>query len=134
MPVSTALKATKRAWVRSAISRASVVLPVPGRSPEDQRLQHVALDRLAQRRARREHGLLADDLVEGARAHPLGQRRIRAGRGAGGGGVVVEEAWAGHDAMMPECHALENNHVAEGAMAAKARWNVMCHRPSAEFD
>ena len=46
-----------------------------GRSPEDDRLQQVALDRVAQRRARAEQLLLADELVERARPHPLGERR-----------------------------------------------------------
>ena len=45
-----------------------------GRPPEDDRLQQVALDRLAQRLAGREQILLADELIEGARPHPLGQR------------------------------------------------------------
>jgi hypothetical protein len=59
------------------------------RSPEDQRLQDVSLDEIAQRGARAKHRVLADDLVEGARPHPLGQGRVRIGRR--GGGVVVEE-------------------------------------------
>ena len=75
-----------------------VVLPVPGGPQKIERLQHVALDRLAQGSPRREDGLLSDDLVEGPGPHPLGQRRIRAGGGRGGGGVVVEEAGASHDA------------------------------------
>ena len=51
-----------------------------GRSPEDDRLQQVALDRFAQRLAGREDVVLADDLVERARAHALGERRSRRGR------------------------------------------------------
>ena len=47
------------------------------RAPEDDRLQQVALDRLAQRLARAEQLLLADELVERARPHPLGERRAR---------------------------------------------------------
>ena len=50
------------------------------RSPEDDRLQQVALDGLAQRPARREQILLADELVERARPHPLGERRVCRGR------------------------------------------------------
>ena len=46
------------------------------RSPQDDRLQPIALDGLAQRPARREHILLADELVERRRAHPLGERCV----------------------------------------------------------
>ena len=52
-----------------------------GRAPEDDRLQEVALDRLAQRLPGREQFLLADELVERARPHPLGERRRRRGAG-----------------------------------------------------
>ena len=48
-----------------------------GRAPENDRLQEIALDGFAQRLAGREQLLLADELVERARAHPLGQRRRR---------------------------------------------------------
>ena len=48
------------------------------RAPEDDRLQQVALDGLAQRLARRQQVLLADELVEGPRAHPLGERHAAA--------------------------------------------------------
>ena len=55
-----------------------------GRPPQDDRLQQVALDRLAERLAGREELFLADELVEGARPHPLGQRRrTPAARGNG---------------------------------------------------
>ena len=68
MPDSTAENATNSARVRSAIRRASVVLPVPGRPPQDDRLQQVALDHFAQRPSRRDEVILADDLVERPRA------------------------------------------------------------------
>ena len=45
------------------------------RPPEDQRLQEVALDRLAQRLAGGENLLLSDHVVEGARTHSLGEWR-----------------------------------------------------------
>jgi hypothetical protein len=51
-----------------------------GRAPEDDRLQKVALDRFAQRLPGRKELLLADELVEGPRPHPLGERR-RSGNG-----------------------------------------------------
>jgi hypothetical protein len=45
-----------------------------GRTPEDDRLQHVALDGEAQRRAGRQDVFLADDVVERAGTHALGER------------------------------------------------------------
>ena len=54
------------------------------RSPEDDRLQQVALDRLAQRLAWREDVVLPDDLVERARAHAFGERRAGAAVGQAG--------------------------------------------------
>ena len=47
-----------------------------GRPPEDQRAQLVLLDRAAQRPAGPEDLLLAEDLVERARAHALGERCV----------------------------------------------------------
>ena len=47
----------------------------PRRSPEDDRLQEVALDRLAQGHAGREDVLLTDHLVERPRPHSFGERR-----------------------------------------------------------
>ena len=66
-----------------------VVLPVPGRAPEDHRPQRVGLDQRAQRRARREQVVLADDLVEGPRPEPERQRRLRRQPGGSGGGEQV---------------------------------------------
>ena len=45
------------------------------RAPEDDRAGIVALDLQPQRLAGPEHVLLADELVERARAHAVGQRR-----------------------------------------------------------
>ena len=59
------------------------------RSPQDDRLQQVAIDHLAQRPAGRDHIVLADDLVERARTHALGQRH---GLGVDGRRRVVEQA------------------------------------------
>ena len=53
-----------------------------GRSPENDRLQPIALDGASQRTALAEEILLADELVEGLRPHPFGERR--GGRGGGG--------------------------------------------------
>jgi hypothetical protein len=47
------------------------------RPPEDDGLQPIPVDRLAERPAGSEDLLLAHDLVEGAWAHPLGQRAAR---------------------------------------------------------
>ena len=79
MPESTALNETNRALVVSAMMRASVVLPVPG-GPH--RMMDCSRSRSIASRSGlpgREQLLLADELVEGARPHPLGQRcrRVR---------------------------------------------------------
>ena len=75
MPASTALKATKCACVVAASMRARVVLPVPG---GPQRM----IDCSASRSMASRSGLpgatrccLADELVQRARAHAVGQRR-----------------------------------------------------------
>ena len=44
------------------------------RPPEDQRMQLTAFERLAQRLARAEHLFLADEFIERARPHAIGQR------------------------------------------------------------
>jgi hypothetical protein len=44
------------------------------RAPEDDRLEQIPLDHLAQRSAGTDDLVLSDDLVQGARAHALGQR------------------------------------------------------------
>ena len=78
MPASTALKATKCACVVSAMRRASVVLPVPG---GPQRMIDCSRSRSIASRSGlpgREQVLLADELVERARPHPLGERRAAA--------------------------------------------------------
>jgi hypothetical protein len=51
-----------------------------GRTPQDDRLEQVALDRLAEWLAGREQFVLADELVERPRPHTLGQRRRSARR------------------------------------------------------
>ncbi len=56
-----------------------------GRAPEDDRLQQVALDRHAQRAARRRGALLPDEFVERAGTHALGQRDLHVGRRLGTG-------------------------------------------------
>ena len=50
-----------------------VVFPEPGGSPEDAGWEAAALDEAAQRGTRSEDGVLADDLVEGPRPHPVGE-------------------------------------------------------------
>ena len=52
-------------------------LAAAGRTMQDHRMGMPLLDRPAQRRSRRQHPLLADQLVEGARPHAGGQRSIR---------------------------------------------------------
>ena len=74
-PAATAETSTKWRLVWPETIEAIVVLPVPGRSPQQQRHRLVALDQPPQRRPGREQVLLADELVEVARAHPHRQRR-----------------------------------------------------------
>ena len=71
--------------------RASDVLPGAGRAVEDQREERVGLDRAAQPRALARRLLLADELVERARAHARGKRRDRS---AVARGAIVEEGRA----------------------------------------
>ena len=75
IPESTALNATNRACVAVAISRASVVLPVPG---GPQRMIDCSRSCSIAARSGRPgpiERLLADELVQRARPHALGQRR-----------------------------------------------------------
>ena len=89
-PAVTAESSTKRRSAAVATRWASVVLPVPGRPPEDRRQRSRgpagALDEPAQRAAGAQHLGLAPDLVEGAGPHPDGERgdagRRRAARRA----------------------------------------------------
>ena len=60
-------------------------------APEDDRLQQVALDRHAQRPARREQVLLPDQFVEAARPHAVGEGRPHAASSWAGRGLVVEQ-------------------------------------------
>ena len=78
MPDSTALNEMKWARVTFAIRRASVVLPVPG---GPQRMIDCRRSCSIARRSGRpgaDERLLADELVQGPRPHPLRER----GRGA----------------------------------------------------
>ena len=50
-----------------------------GRSPEDNRLQEVPLDRHPERTVRREQGILADEFLERPGPHAVRQRRLEAG-------------------------------------------------------
>ena len=98
MPASTALNETKLASVRSAMTRASVVLPVPG---GPQRISDCSVScsiAQSQRRAGVEQRLLPDDVVERPGAHALGQRGGRRSRPCGVG-RVVEEARGVHGAL-----------------------------------
>ena len=54
-----------------------------GRSPEDERAEIVALDLDAERLAGGDEVLLADELVEGARTHAVGERASAIGGGVG---------------------------------------------------
>ncbi len=93
-PADSADIATKRRSAAAATRCAMVVLPVPGGPHRMIETIVAAVDQLPQRRARGEQVLLPDQFVQGRRAHPDGQRRIRPGRhevgtglGRGVGGV-----------------------------------------------
>ena len=76
----------------SASSRAIVVLPTPGRAPEDDRAEVPLGEHRAERAVGAEQVVLADDLLEPARAQPVGERPRRLGRRRGAvGRARVEE-------------------------------------------
>ena len=97
MPENTADKAMNSHWNCVAIIRASVVLPTPGRPPQDHRMRLPGLERQAQRLARPEQMLLADHLIGRLRAQLLGQW----------GGSV--NAGVGKEITQNQLHAPENN-------------------------
>ena len=70
----TAESEMKWAPIASASRRARLVLPVPGRAPQQDRRQVAAGDAAAQRSALADEVRLPDELLEVARAHPRGQR------------------------------------------------------------
>ena len=74
MPACTADSAMKRASERSAISRASVVLPVPGGPHRINECGWPAAIACVQRLARGQQMGLADELLERARPHAIRQR------------------------------------------------------------
>ena len=65
------------------------------RPPEDDRLQKIALDGFAQRPARGQEILLADELVKRPRPHALRQRRRRRARGLD----IVIRKQGGHESL-----------------------------------
>ena len=88
-PESTADSAMNSALNALAISRASVVLPDARRTPQQHRMRLARSERDRERLARRQQMPLADHLVDGRRAQPIGERR----RGIGGGEEI------GHGAL-----------------------------------
>ena len=77
------------------------------RSPEDERADIVALNLGAQRLAGRDQMLLADKLVQRARAHAIGQRPGAIARAIAALNVDLEEA---HKNISPQSHrATEKN-------------------------
>ena len=75
-PAFTADASSKAARAFTASSRASVVLPGPGRPVQDHRVGPALLDRGAQRGPAAEQVLLADELAERARPHPCRERQV----------------------------------------------------------
>ena len=89
------------------------------RSPEDRRRQPVELDEAAQRAARSDEVLLADDLVDGPRPDAGGERRL---------GTQAIGDRGGEQVVRHRGHATERHGVAAGArrtggvaLAARAR-------------
>ncbi len=76
-PERTAENAMKRAPATEAISEARVVLPEPGGPQRIIECSWPVSMADAQDAARPEEVLLADDLVQGAWSHPVGQRGFR---------------------------------------------------------
>ena len=101
-PSVTALNGTNTRCDVLATRWASVVLPLPGRAPEDHRAGHAALDRLAQRLARRQQVLLPHELVERARPHARRERlRLARGRREQRFSALVGGALADHQRTHP---------------------------------
>ena len=75
-PLEVAERTSKRVRTASARSRASVVLPDAGRSPEHHRDEPASLDHATQRAALADQRLLAHELGEVAWSHAGGQRRV----------------------------------------------------------
>ena len=76
MPARTALKGMKSARVSVRDQARERGFADAGRSPQDERLQLVALDLNAQRFSGREDVLLADETFPGVGTHALGQRTL----------------------------------------------------------
>ena len=74
VPAATALSGLNRLLVWLAMTWARAVLPRAGRAVEDQRAEPVGEEHPAEQLAGAEEVLLADELVEGPRPHPGGQR------------------------------------------------------------
>ena len=80
-PESTTESERKQALAWAATSRPSVVFPVPGGPQKIYGVGAAGLDRGPQRLAGAEDVLLADEFVEGTRAHAVGEgaRRVVGG-------------------------------------------------------
>ena len=90
-PASTALRVTKRLAVVLAMTRARVVLPVPGGPERMYRGELVLLDRPPEKAAGPDDVLLAGELVEAPRPHPRGEGLRDALGGAHAAGSPAEE-------------------------------------------
>ena len=80
-----------------------------GRTPQNDRLKRVALDRLAQRPTRGKELFLAEEILEGSWPHPLGQRRWH----LSGGRLTLGEQVSGGHRMKPSAFrrsALRSRH------------------------
>ena len=73
MPLVTALKSMKLAWVRPAMMRARVVFPTPGGPQKIMEEMRSSSNRSPQNFSLAQKVLLPDKFLQGARPHPAGQ-------------------------------------------------------------
>ena len=96
----------ERKWAEAGVGMggdepARCRLPGARRPPEDHGVGAAGLDRGPQRFAGAEDVLLADELVEGARAHAIGEGACRVGGGVEEPGLGAH----GHGGTVPGIHA-----------------------------
>ena len=131
MPLSTALKGMNSQRVARAIRWASVVLPTPGRPPQNDRGQLVALDLAAQRLAGTENVLLPDVVFQAcagacARRAAAGLS-VRLGLGRRG----IEEAHGVQRSSGAALHTAECRRPRRRSAIPRPRWEWR-HRAAAE--
>ncbi len=118
--LAVALRGSKTARVRRAMTWASAGLARAGRAVEDERGEPVGLEHAPQQLALAEEVLLADELLQRARPHAGGQRRAGTGPGLLVRLLLVEE---GHLALQAKARA-DARQAAPGQGACAVLCNV----------